>query len=210
MIFLNTSSVPPAIRIAVENNNPFWNTLFNTGFFSSRTYPPISIKSNAYDDTSCILDAVTSLLIDNSGPGVWPFDKAVILLYLVYFKPLDCTYQSAIFCLTSLLFIARPSSTSKSRVISNISSKSKPAGSPTASLSFIKVVRDTFQPSPSLPSLCESGMRTSLKKTSLKLEEPDICSIGLTSIPGVFISKKKYVNPLCFTALGSERATIIP
>ena len=67
MIFLNTSSVPPAIRIAVENNNPFWNTLFNTGFFSSRTYPPISIKSNAYDDTSCILDAVTSLLIDNSG-----------------------------------------------------------------------------------------------------------------------------------------------
>ena len=33
-------------------------------------------------------------------------------------------------------------------------------------LSFIKVVKDTFQPSPSLPSLCESGIRTSLKKNN--------------------------------------------
>ena len=80
-----------------------------------------------------------------------------------------CTYHSASFSRTAGLRIAGPSSSSSVRASAKISSKSGPGASPTASRSFISVVSDTFQPSPTLPSRWASGTRTSVKNTSLKL-----------------------------------------
>jgi hypothetical protein len=76
--------------------------------------------------------------------------------------------------------------------------------------SFISVVSDTFHPSPTLPRRWLSGMRTLLKNTSLKCEAPEICLMPRTSTPGERMSRKKYVSPLCFGALKSERVTMTP
>ena len=48
-----------------------------------------------------------------------------------------------------------------------------------------------FQPPPTGPKRQLSGMRTSVKNTSLKWDVPEICLIGRTSTPGVFISSRK-------------------
>jgi hypothetical protein len=53
-------------------------------------------------------------------------------------------------------------------------------------------------------------MRTSVKNTSLKSEAPVTCLIGRTSIPGLFMSTKKKVSPLCLGAAESWRVTRIP
>ena len=53
-------------------------------------------------------------------------------------------------------------------------------------------------------------MRTSVKNTSLKLAPPDICLIGRTSTPGVFIDRKNMVRPACFGTLGSVRVMMMP
>ena len=73
---------------------------------------------------------------------------------------------------------------------------------PTASRSFISVVSATFQPSPTSPSRWLSGMRTSVKNTSLKLAPPEICLIGRTSTPGLFMTRKNKVRPLCLGDVG--------
>ena len=152
--------------------------------------------------------------MDASGPGVPPLDKAEIVLNLVYFKPLASINQSASFSLTPPCLIIGSPLKSCSLAHVRASSMSEPLASPTASLSFIKVVMATFQPSPISPNLCESGILTSLKYTSLKPEplpaDPVICLMGLTSIPGDFISTKKKVRPLCFSNSGSCLTTKIP
>ena len=76
--------------------------------------------------------------------------------------------------------------------------------------SFISVVIATFQPWPTPPSRCSSGMRRSVKNTSLKLEAPDIWWIGRTSMPGDFMSMKNAVMPACFGTLGSVRVSSSP
>ncbi len=69
-------------------------------------------------------------------------------------------YQSASFSRTAAFSMAGPSSSSMTLVISNISSKLVGKPPPTARRSFISVVSDTFQPSPTSPSRWLSGMRT--------------------------------------------------
>ena len=82
---------------------------------------------------------------------------------LVYFSPLAFTAQLASFERTLRFSIAGPSSSI--RLLQNSNSSGKPVATPAPidMRSFISVVSDTFQPSPTAPSRCESGMRTSVK-----------------------------------------------
>ena len=90
--------------------------------------------------------------------------------------------------------------------------RAAPPSSPVSDLSRSNpsVVRATFHPSPSPPSRNESGILTSLKKTSLNEDPPLICRIGRISIPGASIGTRNAVIPRCFRASGSERAINSP
>jgi hypothetical protein len=57
--------------------------------------------------------------------------------------------------------------------------------------SFMSVVSDTRQPSPTSPSRSLSGMRTSVKYTSLNSASPVIWNSGRTSTPGACMSTTK-------------------
>ena len=57
--------------------------------------------------------------------------------------------------------------------------------------SFMRVVSATRQPLPTSSTRFASGMRTSVKNTSLKFAPPVICFSGLTSTPGVSMSSMK-------------------
>ena len=67
----------------------------------------------------------------------------------------------------------------------------------------------TIQPAPSSPRRHEAGMRTSVKKISLKSSSPAMSRIGRTSMPGVFRLRMNAVIPSCFfprsMAVGSVR-----
>ena len=76
--------------------------------------------------------------------------------------------------------------------------------------SFMSVVTATRQPSPSAPIRALSGMRTSVKKTSLNSASPVIWKRGRTSTPGAFMSTRKAVIPWCLGTSGFVRATINP
>ena len=81
---------------------------------------------------------------------------------------------------------------------------------PIETRSFINVVSDTRQPSPGLPRRSSSGMRTSVKNTSLNSASPVIWYSGRTSTPGACMSTTNAVRPACFTASGSVRTTSRP
>ena len=49
------------------------------------------IMSRPYERMSCNLFAATTLMIEDSGPGVWPFDSAVMPRNLVNFRPCERT-----------------------------------------------------------------------------------------------------------------------
>jgi hypothetical protein len=55
----------------------------------------------------------------------------------------------------------------------------------------MSVVVATIHPSPMGPRRIESGMRASLKKTSLNSASPVICFSGRTSTPGACMSTTK-------------------
>ena len=76
--------------------------------------------------------------------------------------------------------------------------------------SFINVVNETRQPSPGLPNISESGMRVSVKYTSLNSASPVIWRSGRTSTPGAFMSTTNAVSPACLTASASVRTTSSP
>ena len=76
--------------------------------------------------------------------------------------------------------------------------------------SFMRVVIDTPQPSPTSPSRSESGMRTSLKKTSLNSASPVAWKSGRTSTPGPCMSTRNAVIPLCLITSGLLRAMRSP
>ena len=76
--------------------------------------------------------------------------------------------------------------------------------------SFISVVSDTRQPSPGSPSISASGMRASVKYTSLNSASPVIWRSGRTSTPGACMSTTNAVRPACLTASGSVRTTSRP
>ncbi len=65
-------------------------------------------------------------------------------------------------------------------------------------------------PSLSSPTTFSAGMRTSVKKTSLKVCPPVISVIGRISMPGDFIGQMKYEMPLCLGTSGSVRANRMP
>ena len=64
-------------------------------FSSSVRTPPGPSRSSARSERSCVLVALTTLKIDASGPGVWPFESAVRMRAAVRRSPSDSTYQSA-------------------------------------------------------------------------------------------------------------------
>ena len=68
----------------------------------------------------------------------------------------------------------------------------------------------TFQPSPTAPSRSVSGIRTSVKKTSLNEAPPLICRIGRTSTPGASIGTRKAVSPACLATDESVRQISSP
>ena len=76
--------------------------------------------------------------------------------------------------------------------------------------SFISVVSDTRQPSPTLAEPLGVGMRTSVKYTSLNSASPVIWRSGRTSTPGACMSTTKSVSPCASAASGSVRATSMP
>ena len=67
----------------------------------------------------------------------------------------------------------------------------------------------TIHPSPSPPRRQSTGMRASLKKTSLNISSPVMSRIGRISMPGVSMSTMKAVIPSCLAprsmAVGSVR-----
>ena len=71
--------------------------------------------------------------------------------------------------------------------------------------SCFRVVRETIQPSPRLPTIQSFGVRASVKNTSLKSAAPVIWRSGRTSTPGCFIESSRYEMPPCFCASGSVR-----
>ena len=62
---------------------------------------------------------------------------------------------------------------------------------PMATRSFIKVVMATRHPAPTASRRALSGMRTSVKKTSLNSASPVIWRRGRTSTPGACMSTTK-------------------
>ena len=85
-----------------------------------------------------------------------------------------------------------------------------PTPPPIETRSFISVVTATRHPSPSAPSRADSGMRTSVKKTSLNSASPVIWYSGRTSTPGLSMSIRNAVIPLCLGTSGFVRASSSP
>ena len=70
-----------------------------------------------------------------------------------------------------------------------------------------RVAWATCQPRFSSPTRSAAGMRTSLRKISQKCASPIALRMGRTSIPGVFMSIRKYEMPCRLGASGSVRAS---
>ena len=62
---------------------------------------------------------------------------------------------------------------------------------PMETRSFISVAVATCQPSPTSPSRWSSGIRTSVRNTSLNSASPVIWRSGRTSTPGAVMSQTK-------------------
>ena len=74
--------------------------------------------------------------------------------------------------------------------------------SPEVRRSFMSVVMATPQPCPTAPSRWLSGMRTSVRYTSLKCDCPEICLMRRVSIPGDFMLKEEERQALVLGRLG--------
>ncbi|SKT97064.1 Uncharacterised protein [Mycobacteroides abscessus subsp. abscessus] len=75
-----------------------------------------------------------------------------------------------------------------------------------ATRSLANVVRARRQPSSTEPTTFSSGTMTPSRKTSLNISSPVISRSGRTVMPGVFMSSRKYVMPLCLGTSGLVRA----
>ena len=103
----------------------------------------------------------------------------------------------------------------RTRTASNISSavgplphNTPPVDNETRSLPSVTLANR--QPSSCSPTKLAAGIRTSVKKTSLKVLAPVISLIGRISIPGKSIGQMKYETPLCLGASIFVRAIKIP
>ena len=81
---------------------------------------------------------------------------------------------------------------------------------PIETRSFISVVSDTRQPSPTSPRRSLSGTRVSVKYTSLNSASPVIWRSGRVSTVESCMSTTNAVRPACLTASGSVRTTSRP
>ena len=68
--------MPPAMRRPGAHMNDCWNAPI-IGESSPTITPPMSSRSMAKDDSSCIFGATTILAIEASGPGTRPWLSAV-------------------------------------------------------------------------------------------------------------------------------------
>ena len=66
-----------------------------------------------------------------------------------------------------------------------------PTPEPMRVRSLVSVVMVTPHPPLTGPTTLSTGMRTSVRKTSLKWDAPVACRNGRTSMPGVVMSTKK-------------------
>src|SRR3984893_4661119 len=151
MMLRRISSVPPAMRIDGELSSICWNCPRAVSSASPARTPAAPSRSIAYIAMSCSIEPATSLPIEFSGPGRSPLDSAEIARYLVYFSPLAFTAQLASFERVARSSMASPSSVIRLEQKSNISGKPVASRAPIDIRSFISVVSDTFQPSPTAP-----------------------------------------------------------
>src|SRR5215510_8360937 len=73
------------------------------------------------------------------------------------------------------------------------------------SRSWARVVMATLHPSLILPTTLTAGTRTFSRNTSLNSASPVICRRGRMVMPGVFMSTRRNVMPLCLATVGSVR-----
>src|SRR4051795_10823750 len=85
-----------------------------------------------------------------------------------------------------------------------------PSPPPMLTLSLPRVARATVQPPLTGPMTSSSGTNTSLKKTSLKSDAPEVCRSGRTSTPFACMSMIIIVMPWCFGTSGSVRTVAKP
>ncbi|CAB4886976.1 unannotated protein [freshwater metagenome] len=81
---------------------------------------------------------------------------------------------------------------------------------PMATRSYMSIAVAWFQPLFSSPTSQSAGMRTSVKKISLKCLPPSIWWIGRMSTPGRFMSMMNIEMPACLGASGFVRAMMMP
>ena len=81
---------------------------------------------------------------------------------------------------------------------------------PIATRSYMSIAVAWFQPLFSSPSSQLFGMRTSVKKISLKCLPPSIWWMARISMPGAFMSTMNIEMPACLGASGLVRATMTP
>ena len=135
------------------------------------------------------------LPVEASGPGNSPRSSLVTARAPVYFSASVSIHSVASFCrMTGSFVMLRPCfsirlamSMSDSSVMRSRTCRPKPS----ASRSYISVVRPTAQPLLTPPRIWLSCTRTLSKKTSLNSASPVICLSGLTVTPGNFMSRRK-------------------
>ena len=127
------------------------------------------------------------------------FDEAAVSRVMarapVYLKTSVSIQSWASFCRiigsrvtgTPSFLVARARSTRASRAMRSRTCSPKPR----ASRSYIRVVSPTAQPLSSPPRICDSGIRTLSKYTSLNSASPVSCLSGFTVTPGLFMSSRK-------------------
>ena len=159
---------------------------------------------------SCSLEALTSLPMEFSGPGVSPRDSAVMVRKRVNFSPCAAHVPVGDALAHRGVLDRRPAvQLDRARQLEQVLDVRPVHLAHREALVHQRGERD-------LPALADraealaSGMRTSVKNTSLKCEAPEICLIGRISMPGDFMSRKKKVRPLCFGTFGSLRVTMMP
>ena len=149
------------------------------------------------------------LEIDISGPGAWPAATLAMARRLVKraTRPLMNTWAS---CWRTSGSPDRPMwrTSSISRAVP--APPAPPPPPPMAARSFMRVVRATAHPPFTSPRRWVSGMRTSVKKTSLNDAPPVIWRRGRTSTPGARMSTMNPVSPRCLGWSGSVRQMTSP
>ena len=143
--------------------------------------------------SSLLNSASISLLTELSGPGL-PARAFWAARMLVSRSASPCTHS----CITSSRWaLVRTAGSMLRKASIRLPSGpcwavvAPPIAPPMAVRSFMRVVSDTRQPSPTAPMRAASGTRTSVMYTSLNSASPVIWRSGRTSTPGECMSRAK-------------------